>query len=168
MTQDLHRVAFGRMLYNWRKRHGWTQYSYCEAVGPVAISYGNLSVIENGKAGELRQKAFFQLEEMNLRVQHKDWKDVKDHELLALLEKAEPIGDEDVPVWGAVEFWSCYIGRRPVPEALRSGPPEDETLRQKLIKKGWVTEFNADTLVRLIEGHFAPKPRKARKRRQVA
>lgn len=29
------------------------------------------------------------------------------------------------------------------------------TLRDKLIQKGWVTPFNADTLVRLIEEHYA-------------
>lgn len=30
-----------------------------------------------------------------------------------------------------------------------------DTLRDKLINKGWVTSFNADTLVRLIEEHYA-------------
>jgi hypothetical protein len=29
-----------------------------------------------------------------------------------------------------------------------------ETLRDKLIRCGWVTNFNADTLVRLIERHY--------------
>jgi len=30
-----------------------------------------------------------------------------------------------------------------------------ETLRDKLIRCGWVTNFNADTLVQLIERHYA-------------
>lgn len=30
-----------------------------------------------------------------------------------------------------------------------------DTLRNKLIQKGWVTEFHADTLVSLIEKHYA-------------
>lgn len=30
-----------------------------------------------------------------------------------------------------------------------------DTLRNKLIQKGWVTEFHADTLVALIEKHYA-------------
>ena len=30
-----------------------------------------------------------------------------------------------------------------------------DNLRDKLINKGWVTPFNADTLVRLIEEHYA-------------
>jgi hypothetical protein len=29
-----------------------------------------------------------------------------------------------------------------------------ETLRDKLIRCGWVTNFNADTLVQLIERHY--------------
>lgn len=30
----------------------------------------------------------------------------------------------------------------------------DQTLREKLIQKGWVTNFNADTLVKVIERHY--------------
>ena len=30
-----------------------------------------------------------------------------------------------------------------------------DSLRDKLIQKGWVTNFNADTLVKLIEEHYA-------------
>lgn len=30
-----------------------------------------------------------------------------------------------------------------------------ESLRNKLIQKGWVSNFNADTLVSLIEEHYA-------------
>ena len=64
--QQESRGAFGRMLLNWRRRNGWTQYTACswaEAIGEpkLVISYGNLSVIEQGKAGELRQRAFWQL-----------------------------------------------------------------------------------------------------------
>jgi len=33
-----------------------------------------------------------------------------------------------------------------------------DTLRDKLIQKGWVTPFNAATLVRLIEEHYADEP----------
>ena len=33
-----------------------------------------------------------------------------------------------------------------------------DTLRDKLIRKGWVTPFNVDTLVRLIEDHYADEP----------
>ena len=50
--QEENRAAFGRMLLNWRRRNGWTQYTACswaEEAGFEAISYGNLSVIEQGK-----------------------------------------------------------------------------------------------------------------------
>jgi hypothetical protein len=32
-----------------------------------------------------------------------------------------------------------------------------ETLREKLIRCGWVTNFNADTLVKLVERHCEPE-----------
>ena len=58
--QEQSRGVFGRMLLNWRRRNGWTQYtafSWAEAIGEpsLVISYGNLSVIEQGKAGELQR-----------------------------------------------------------------------------------------------------------------
>ncbi len=56
LQQQSSRVVFGRMLLNWRRRNGWTQYTACywaEAIGDpkLVISYGNLSVIEQGKGG---------------------------------------------------------------------------------------------------------------------
>ena len=56
--QEANRTGFGRMLLNWRRRNGWTQYTACswaDEAGFDTISYGNLSVIEQGKAGELRR-----------------------------------------------------------------------------------------------------------------
>ncbi|MFZ0409467.1 MAG: hypothetical protein WAM11_15370 [Cyanobium sp.] len=75
--QEASRLAFGRMLLNWRRRNGWTQYTACtwaKAIGEpsMVISYGNLSVIEQGKAGELRQKSFWQLGELNRRIAAKE------------------------------------------------------------------------------------------------
>jgi len=123
--QDEDRSAFGRMLLNWRRRNGWTQYTACswaEQAGFETISYGNLSVIEQGKAGELRQKAFWQLWELNRRIAAEDWGPIKDQELKDKLKGAVPLGDGDCEVWGPVEFWSCYGGLRDVPEAFRTTP----------------------------------------------
>lgn len=162
------RVAFGRMLKNWRRCNGWTQYTVCNWAKEAefdAISYGNLSVIEQGKAGELRQKAFFQLAEMNRRIAEQDWGPVKNQDIKHRLKGASPIGDDACSVWTALEFWACYTGMRKVPEAYRSAPTV-ETLRDKLIRCGWVTEFNANTLVRLIETHYANE-RKTRRRVQA-
>jgi hypothetical protein len=39
----------------------------------LVISYGNLSVIEQGRAGELRHRAFWQLWEPNRRIASCDW-----------------------------------------------------------------------------------------------
>lgn len=119
------RGAFGRMLLCWRRRNGWTQYTACnwaKEAGFEAISYGNLSVIEQGKAGELRQKAFWQLGEINRRIVEKDWGPVKDPAIREKLKAAIPLGDEACPVWTPIELWSCYCGMREVPEAFRSTP----------------------------------------------
>ncbi len=123
--QDESRRAFGKMLLNWRRRNGWTQYTACEW-GTEAefevISYGNLSVIEQGKAGELRQKAFFQLEELNRRLAEQDWGPVKSQRLKDQLKDAEPLRGDDQKLWDAVDFWSCYIGYVPVPKTYQAAP----------------------------------------------
>ena len=67
------------MQLNWRRHNGWwTQYTACtwaETIGEpkLVISYGNLSVIEQGRAGELRHRAFWQLWELNRRIASCDW-----------------------------------------------------------------------------------------------
>jgi transcriptional regulator with XRE-family HTH domain len=86
------RVAFGRMLRLWRERNGWTQYTVADwgkQAGFPAISYGNLSAIEQGKAGELRIQA------------------------------GQPLLGADGQPWGPQELWSCYVGLLEVPEAYR-------------------------------------------------
>ena len=131
--QDASRRAFGKMLLNWRRRNGWTQYTACEwgaEAGFEVISYGNLSVIEQGKAGELRQKAFFQLEELNRRLAEQDWGPVKTQRLKDQLRNAEPLRGDDGKLWDALDFWSCYIGYGPVPAAYRSAPAPTLTTRR--------------------------------------
>ena len=123
--QEENRAAFGRMLLNWRRTNGWTQYTACswaEEAGFEAISYGNLSVIEQGKAGELRQKAFRQLGEINRRIAEKDWGPVKSQAIKEKLRGAIPLGDDEYPAWTPLEIWACYCGLREVPEAFRTTP----------------------------------------------
>lgn len=153
----------------WRQRNGWTQYTvytWAKEVGFDAISYGNLSVIEQGKAGELRQKVFFQLAELNRRIAERDWGAVESQDIKARLETAIAVGDDDCPVWGAVEFWACYTGHREVPAPFRQ-LMRAETLREKLIRCGWVTNLNADNLVNCIEQHYADHGKRSRKSQEV-
>jgi hypothetical protein len=123
--QEASRLAFGRMLLVWRRRNGWTQYTACtwaKEAGFDAISYGNLSVIEQGKAGELRHKGFWQLGELNRRIAEKDWGPVKSQAIKEKLKGAIPLGDEQCPVWTPLELWACYCGIREVPAAFRQSP----------------------------------------------
>ena len=64
------------------------------AIGP------RRSVIEQGNAGELRQRAFWQLWELNRRISSGAWGPVGDVELREKLEGAIPLGDDLAPVWG--------------------------------------------------------------------
>ena len=172
--QDDSRRAFGKMLLNWRRRNGWTQYTACEW-GTEAefevISYGNLSVIEQGKAGELRQKAFFQLEELNRRLAEKDWGPLKSQRLKDQLKDAEPLHGDDGKLWDAVDFWSCYIGYVQVPRAFQAVPATTLTpKRAEEICKKWrqhvrrvIKEGGLDvtqTLEQLVKG--APKEHQKR------
>ena len=121
--QEANRAAFGQMLLAWRRRNGWTQYTVCnwaKEAGFAAISYGNLSVIEQGKAGELRQKAFWQLGEINRRIAEQEWGPVKDQAIKEKLFGAIPLGDVECSVWTPLEFWACYCGLREVPDAFRA------------------------------------------------
>ena len=121
------RAAFGRMLRIWRERNGWTQYTaerWGREVGFATLSSGNVSMVEQGKAGDLRAQAHFQLAEVNRRLAERDWGTLHSPELRQALEHAEPIRGEDGELWGPAEFWSCYVGLLPVPEAYRQIEPE--------------------------------------------
>lgn len=118
------RKTFGKMLRNWRLANGWTQYTYCNWAKTTgnkhsAISYGNLSVIEQGTAGELRQKVFWQLWEQNRRIHAKDWGSLEDKELEQRLMQAKHIQTVDRMIWGPGDFWECYNGLLDVPSWLR-------------------------------------------------
>ena len=127
--QETSREAFGLMLLNWRLRCGWSLDTACRAAADTKVetlAYGTLAKIEKGEAGDLRREEFFQLAELNRRVAQSDWSHVTEKKLHPLLEQAKPIGDTNLAVWGAVEFWACYCGLRPVPVELQS-PPSDTT-----------------------------------------
>ena len=116
------REDFGRMLRLWRERNGWTQYTaerWSREAGFRTVSSGNISMVEQGKAGDLRAQAHFQLADVNRRLAEKDWGPVKSQEIRQALVEATPIHGDDGQLWGPAEFWSCYVGLLPVPEAYR-------------------------------------------------
>ena len=118
--QEASRKAFGAMLRSWRIKNKWTQYTACKWAKEArfeVISYGNLSFIEQGKAGELRQKAFFQLQELNRRIAVKDFGNVRTQEIKDKLQNAIPLVDDDGKPWDAVDFWACYVGLKPIPNS---------------------------------------------------
>jgi hypothetical protein len=126
-THTTARPAFGRMLRIWRERNGWTQYTaerWGREVGFATLSSGNVSMVEQGKAGDLRAQAHFQLAEVNRRLAERDWGTLHSPELRQALEHAESIRGNDGELWGPAEFWSCYVGLLPVPEAYRQVEPE--------------------------------------------
>lgn len=140
------RKAFGKMMLNWRLSNGWTQYTACKwakEAGFEIISYGNLSVLEQGKAGELRQKAFFQLEELNRRLAwDKNLAGISDISLRSLVEKARPLECDKCGIWDAVDFWSCYTGYMDVPERYKTAPPPLMPARAaKSLCNKWRTRF---------------------------
>ena len=83
-SQAAAREDFGRMLRLWRERNGWTQYTaerWGREAGFRTVSSGNISMVEQGKAGDLRAQAHFQLGDVNRRIAEKDWGPLKSQEI---------------------------------------------------------------------------------------
>ena len=126
-SQAVAREGFGRMLRLWRERNGWTQYTaerWGREAGFRTVSSGNISMVEQGKAGDLRAQAHFQLADVNRRLAEKDWGSLKSKEIRQTLEQAKAIRGDDGALWGPAEFWSCYVGLLPVPETYQKAELE--------------------------------------------
>jgi transcriptional regulator with XRE-family HTH domain len=128
-SQAAAREDFGRMLRLWRERNGWTQYTaerWSREAGFRTVSSGNISMVEQGKAGDLRAQAHFQLADVNRRIAEKNWGPVKSPEIRQALAEATAIRGDDGQLWGPSEFWSCYVGLLPVPQAYQR--PDSEPM----------------------------------------
>jgi hypothetical protein len=126
---------FGSMIRNWRIQQGWTQYTahnWAKEAGFDTISYGNWSVIESGKSGELRFASFLQFEELFRRLHNNDYGHVVDPVTLKRLDAAEPIYRPDDTPWDAVDLIACYLGRKDVPAALTV--PQAPSISDKFLK----------------------------------
>ena len=147
-SQAAAREDFGRMLRLWRERNGWTQYTverWGRDAGFRTVSSGNISMVEQGKAGDLRAQAHFQLADVNRRIAERDWGAIKSQELRQAIESAIPIRGDDDQLWGPSEFWSCYVGLLPVPEAYRRPDttplPEISTDQATALSAQWRQQF---------------------------
>ena len=150
-NQGAAREAFGRMLRLWRERNGWTQYTverWGKEAGFATVSSGNVSMVEQGKAGDLRAQAHFQLADANRRLAERDWGDLHSPELRQALEHAEAIRGDDGQLWGPADFWGCYVGLIAVPAAYRQAPADpapavDEALAAELSGQ-WRQQVSAE------------------------
>lgn len=132
---------FGSMIRNWRIQQGWTQYTahdWAREVGFKTISYGNWSVIESGKSGELRFASFLQFEELFRRLHERDYGSITNELTRKRVEGAQPIRNTP-PVaemigrpWNALDLIACYLRRKDVPEALTV--PQAPSISDKALK----------------------------------
>jgi hypothetical protein len=76
-------------------------------------------MVEQGKAGDLRAQAHFQLADVNRRIAEQQWGRLRSPELRQALQEATAIRGDDGQLWGPTEFWSCYVGLLPVPQEFR-------------------------------------------------
>lgn len=126
---------FGSMIRNWRIQQGWTQYTahnWAKEAGFDTISYGNWSVIESGKSGELRFASFLQFEELFHRLYVKDYGSITDELTRKRVEGSQPICDMDGQPWDAVDLIACYLGRKGVPPELTV--PQAPSISDKALK----------------------------------
>jgi hypothetical protein len=153
-------LRFGLFMRQWRLKMGWTQYTandYGQHFGFSTISYGNLSVIEQGKAGELRYKVYYQLGRLNYSFYCKEYEGVKfiKPEIKQKILNTLPIPiltAEDKP-WGPVEFWQLANGFLPPPWDLEE---EEKILRMKLVHESFgQVSSEAQAFMRLNEKHFS-------------
>jgi transcriptional regulator with XRE-family HTH domain len=116
-TEELvskNKIQFGKLLRQWRLKMNWTQYcagKYAESLGFETISYGNLSVLERGVAGELRYKAYYQLARLNYSLYCKEYEPLKIKDPV-LRNKIKTIGvvaitDREQQPWGVLEFFAA-------------------------------------------------------------
>lgn len=149
-SQAAAREDFGRMLRLWRERNGWTQYTverWGREAGFRTVSSGNISMVEQGKAGDLRAQAHFQLADVNRRIAEKDWGPVKSQEIRQALAEATAIRGDDGELWGPTEFWSCYVGLLPVPQTYRR--PDSEPMPE--VSGDLATELSAQWRLQLTQ-----------------
>jgi transcriptional regulator with XRE-family HTH domain len=153
-------LVFGVFMRQWRLKMGWTQYTaneYGQQFGFSTISYGNLSVIEQGKSGELRYKVYYQLGRLNYSFYCKEYENVRfaNNEIQQKILSISPIpilttgGDP----WGPVQFWQLANSFLPPPWDIEK---EERLLRIKLTQESFGNvSSEAQAFMRLNDKHFS-------------
>ena len=83
--------------------------------------WGNL---ENGKVQQPQPSTFIQLGVLNECLALEDRGPIKDRTLRDRVQRAQPVRHPDGRLWGAEDWFACYIGKLEGPAAL--WPRQDE------------------------------------------
>jgi hypothetical protein len=149
--REREKKLFGMFMRQWRIRNGWTQYTwgkYAKDLGFSFISYGNLSVLENGTCGNLRWDSFWQIGRLNFSFFSQEWKNdkIENDDVRQRIARTEPIAiyhDDGIP-WLASDFMLAFHGFIDFPWDVEA---EEERLKS-VVKNQHVFE-EADALMYL-------------------
>jgi hypothetical protein len=106
-------LRFGDTLRHWRKANNWTQYTiwrWSIEAGFQFPSYGNLSVIEQGKNLNLRPTTFIQFAHANQRIAEEDWGNIFTPGIKEKLVGSQPIQCREYGVWKTEHFFMLFTG----------------------------------------------------------
>jgi hypothetical protein len=122
---DAARVQFGKFLRNWRRSNDWsvtTAQDWAKACPalipwPLRVAGGQWGNLENGKVHQPQPSTFIQLGVLNECLALEDRGPIKDRTLRDRVQRAQPVRHSDGRLWGAEDWFACYIGKL-------EGPPE--------------------------------------------
>lgn len=149
-------AEFGKTLIAWRGVNGWTQYTidkWAEDAQFKYPSYGNLSVIENGKNLNPRPTTFIQFGDLNQRIasiSQQALLKIKDKDLRQIIKKSKPIETFYCGTWDAQHFFMHFIGLLPRPSYL-----EDHLQITKEAKEAPIANSQVEAFMMLSPNRFS-------------
>ncbi len=123
---DAARVQFGKFLRNWRRSNDWsvtTAQDWAKACPalipwPLRVAGGQWGNLENGKVQQPQPSTFMQLGVLNECLALEDRGPIKDKTLRDRVQRAQPVRHPDGRLWGAEDWFACYIGKLEGPAEL--------------------------------------------------
>ena len=123
---DAARVQFGKFLRNWRRSNDWSVTTAqdwakaCPALIPwsLRVAGGQWGNLENGKVHQPQPSTFIQLGVLNECLALEDRGPIKDRTLRDRVQRAQPVRHPDGRLWGAEDWFACYIGKLEGPAGL--------------------------------------------------